>query len=43
MYNFEKVQEYRVVMVDIDKQHDPKTVDPSKCVSDVMMYHVTCK
>lgn len=33
LYNFEKVQDMKVFMVDVDKGQDPKSVDPKKCVS----------
>jgi hypothetical protein len=33
LYNFEKLQHMRLVVVDIDKGHAPDSVDPARCVS----------
>ena len=32
MYNFERVQEFKLLMVDVDTKQDPRTSDPYKMV-----------
>ncbi len=33
LYNFEKLQALRLLVVDIDEGHDVAKVDPARCVS----------
>jgi hypothetical protein len=33
LYNFERLQHMRLLVVDIDQGHDPARVDPGRCVS----------
>lgn len=35
LYNFEKVQEFKVQVVDIDKGQDAAKIDITKCVSEM--------
>jgi hypothetical protein len=32
-YNFEEIQSYRLLLIDVDKQHNPEKVDYKECVS----------
>ncbi|KAG2499352.1 hypothetical protein HYH03_002927 [Edaphochlamys debaryana] len=31
LYNFEKIQKYKIMVVDVDKGEDPRTINPDKC------------